>query len=95
MGFAVWQTWLSSSLAGVAGGAMLPWISLALLVLGAIPFARVTERRWQRLAASSFPCPALSASYRRARLRLWLLAAITPPLAAAAVLGIARVTALF
>jgi hypothetical protein len=78
--FAVWQTWLAASFAHVAGGAILPWAALTLLIIGAIPIARRLERRWYRLAVEAFPCPGLIKAYRRDRMQVWSLAVLAPPL---------------
>jgi hypothetical protein len=91
LAFAAWQVWLAVSLSGAPGGRALPWLALVLLLLGAIPFARRLERRWQRLTADAFPCPGLVAAYRRDRARLWLLAIGLPPLLMALPLGLAQI----
>jgi hypothetical protein len=86
--FALWQVWLALRFADSAGGGALPWVSLVLLMIGAIPFARHMERRWQRLTQDSFPCPGLVAAYRRDRRRLWLLAISAPVIALGATIMI-------
>lgn len=93
--FAGWQAWLAASFAHMPGGMTLPWAALALLVIGAIPLARMMERRWHRLADEALPCPGLIAAYRRDRALLWLLALTMPPLwlGCAGLLG--RLTASF
>lgn len=57
-----------------------PFIALALVVLGAVPFARRLERRWARLAETALPSNGLINRFRRDRALLWRLALIVPPL---------------
>jgi MprA protease rhombosortase-interaction domain-containing protein len=90
--FTGWQIWLAVALSNLPGGAAMPWVALTLLIIGAIPFARRIERRWQRLTVNALPCPGLLTAYRRDRGRLWLAAVALPPLAMLATLGIAQLT---
>lgn len=62
------------------GGRMLPYVALALLVLGAVPFARRVEARWQDLEKRALPCPGLRARFRADRSTLWRLALAVPAL---------------
>lgn len=57
-----------------------PLIALALIVLGALPFARRIERRWSRLGETALPSDGLINRFRTDRARLWRLALIVPPL---------------
>ena len=57
-----------------------PFIALALVVLGAVPFARRLERRWARLAETALPSDGLINRFRQDRARLWRLALIVPPI---------------
>ncbi|MCU0728483.1 MAG: hypothetical protein MUF41_00010 [Sphingopyxis sp.] len=59
-------------------GQWLPFVSLAVLVLGAIPYARLMDRRWKRLADQALPSDHLARRYRGDRARLWKLAALMP-----------------
>ena len=57
---------------GISVGAMIALLALAL------PYARITERRWQRLGQQALPSPALMDRFRADLRRLWLLTAIVP-----------------
>ena len=76
--FAVMQIWLVSAAIeagaprGISVGAMIALLALAL------PYARITERRWQRLGQQALPSPALMDRFRADLRRLWLLTAIVP-----------------
>ena len=59
-------------------GQWLPFVALAVLVLGAIPYARFMDRRWKRLADQALPSEHLARRYRGDRARLWKLAALMP-----------------
>jgi hypothetical protein len=58
----------------------LPFIALAFVVLGAVPYARRLERRWARLADTALPSDGLINRFRNDRARLWRLALVVPPL---------------
>jgi hypothetical protein len=76
--FAVMQIWLVSAAIeagaprGISVGAMIALLALAL------PYARIIERRWQRLGQQALPSPALMDRFRSDVRRLWLLTAIVP-----------------
>jgi hypothetical protein len=76
--FALAQIWLVAA-AIDAGAPRLISIAALLTVIGvAIPYARLVERRWQRLGEEALPSPALTHRYRRDVARLWLLALLVP-----------------
>ena len=57
-----------------AGGSLLPYFALIVLVIAIIPACRLFERRWNRLSAEQAADPALTRYYRRDQLLVWLLA---------------------
>ena len=60
------------------GGRMLPYVALALLALGAVPYARRVEARWQDFESRALPCPGRVARFRADRSTLWRLALVVP-----------------
>lgn len=76
--FAVMQIWLVSAAIeagaprGISVGAMIGLLALAL------PYARIIERRWQRLGQQALPSPALMNRFRADVRWLWLLTTIVP-----------------
>ena len=57
-----------------AGGSLLPYLALVILVAAIIPACRRFETRWNRLSDEQAADPALLSKYRRDRLMLWLMA---------------------
>jgi hypothetical protein len=57
-----------------AGGSLLPYLALVVLVGAIIPACRRFERRWNRLSDSQAHDPAMAGFFRRDRAVLWLLA---------------------
>ena len=57
-----------------AGGSLLPYLALVVLVGAIIPACRRFERRWNRLSDVQAHDPAMAAFFRRDRAVLWLLA---------------------
>ncbi len=57
-----------------AGGSLLPYLALIILVIAIIPACRSFETRWNRLNDDQAHDPAMAAAFRRDRLWLWLLA---------------------
>ena len=57
-----------------AGGSLLPYLALVILVAAIIPACRRFERRWNRLNEDQAHDPALVRYFRRDRVLLWLLA---------------------
>lgn len=57
-----------------AGGSLLPYLALVILVIAIIPACRRFEARWNRLTDEQAHDPALAPYYRRDRLLLWALA---------------------
>jgi hypothetical protein len=76
--FAVMQIWLVSAAIeagaprGISVGAMIALLALAL------PYARIVERRWQRLGQHALPSPALMDRFRGDVRQLWVLTAVVP-----------------
>ncbi len=62
--FALVQLWIVSSAVSLGASRALPFVSLAALILVALPVARVFERRWSNFAAKSLPSRGLLARYR-------------------------------
>ena len=65
-------------LADTPGGRALPFVALGVLMLVAVPFSRMIDKRWSRIADSALPSHGLATRYRRDRARLWRLACIAP-----------------
>jgi len=57
-----------------AGGSLLPYLALIILVIAIIPACRNFERRWNRLDDVQAHDPDLAPAFRRDRMWLWLLA---------------------
>ena len=57
-----------------AGGSLLPYLALVVLVGAIIPACRRFERRWNRLSDDQAHDPAMASFFRRDRAVLWLLA---------------------
>jgi hypothetical protein len=57
-----------------AGGSLLPYLALVVLVGAIIPACRRFERRWNRLSEDQAHDIALAGYFRRDRLTLWVLA---------------------
>ena len=57
-----------------AGGSLLPYLALVILVIAIIPACRNFERRWNRLSDDQAHDPDLAPAFRRDRMWLWLLA---------------------
>jgi len=62
------------------GGALLPVVALASLMVIAVPFTRHIERRWANLARTALPSATLLSHFRRDRARLWRFALLVPVL---------------
>lgn len=78
--FVIGQIWLMMVAIDRGVSPSISVIALALVIAAAIPFARLTERRWYLLGQYSLPSPALTAHYWRDVRRLWLLALTVPAL---------------
>lgn len=76
--FTVVQIWLVGAVIetgaprGTAIGAMV------FLTVVALPFARITERRWQALGQQALPSPALMDRFRRDTRLIWALTLTMP-----------------
>lgn len=57
-----------------AGGSLLPYFALIVLVIAIIPACRLFERRWNRLSDEQAADPALKPYYRRDWMLVWLMA---------------------
>jgi hypothetical protein len=68
------------ALSDMPGGSALPFVALATVVLVALPFSRMLERRWSALASTALPSSGLMQAFRADRSRLWRLALIVPTL---------------
>lgn len=82
--FAVMQIWLVSAAIEAGAPRGISVMAMIVLLIAALPFARITERRWQMLARQALPSPALMARFRGDVRRLWLLTAIVPAMWTAA-----------
>jgi hypothetical protein len=63
-----------SALHSSAGGSLLPYFALIVLVVAIIPACRLYERRWNRLTDAQAADPALASYFRRDRLLVWAMA---------------------
>lgn len=68
------------ALSDMPGGSVLPFVALSVLLLVALPFSRMLERRWSGLASTALPSSGLMQAFRADRSRLWRLALIVPTL---------------
>ena len=57
-----------------AGGSLLPYLALVILVIAIIPACRNFERRWNKLDEVQAHDPDMAPAFRRDRMWLWLLA---------------------
>ncbi|MCX7676794.1 MAG: hypothetical protein N2Z59_05390 [Alteraurantiacibacter sp.] len=57
-----------------AGGTILPYFALVLLVFAIIPAARLFEARWSEMSDTDAADPAYAKAFLRDRLALWLSA---------------------
>ena len=76
--FAVMQIWLVSAAIEAGAPRGISVVAMLVLLSAALPYARITERRWQRLGQHALPSPALMDRFRSDVRRLWLLTAIVP-----------------
>ncbi|WP_260580879.1 hypothetical protein [Sphingopyxis sp. PET50] len=76
--FAALQIWLVSSAIAAGAPTALTFVALALLLAIAVPFARVTERRWYHLSRRALASWGLHARFRRDVRRLWVAALALP-----------------
>ncbi len=76
--FTIIQLWATAAAVQAGAPRWMPFIGLALLLLGAIPTARMMERRWQRWGEGVLPCPKIAARYRRDITLLWVGALFVP-----------------
>ena len=68
------QIFVTMSALKSAGGSLLPYLALVILVVAIIPACRRFERRWNRLSDEQAADPALALRYRHDRMTLWLIA---------------------
>lgn len=78
MVFTIIQLWATAIAIDAGGPRWMPFIGLAVLVLGAIPSARVMERRWRRFTEGALPNRKLVSAYRRDLTLLWMGALLVP-----------------
>lgn len=76
--FAVMQIWLVSAAIEAGAPRGISVVAMLVLLAAALPYARIVERRWQRLGQQALPSPALMDRFRSDVRRLWLLTAIVP-----------------
>lgn len=76
--FAVLQIWLVSSVIDLGAPRSTAVGAMIVLIAAALPYARITERRWQSLGQHALPSPALMDRFRRDVRLLWVLALIIP-----------------
>lgn len=76
--FAALQIWLVSSAISAGAPTALTFVALALLLAIAVPFARITERRWYHLSRQALASWGLHARFRRDVRRLWIAALALP-----------------
>ncbi len=68
------QIFVTMNTLKTAGGSLLPYLALIILVAAIIPSCRRFERRWNRLDDSQAADPALAPRFRRDQLLVWALA---------------------
>jgi hypothetical protein len=76
--FTVVQIWLVSAAIDAGSPRTITIAAMVILVVAALPYARITERRWQTLGQQALPSPALMDRFRSDSRRVWLLAASIP-----------------
>lgn len=76
--FTLIQLWATAVAIDAGGPRWMPFIGLAVLVLGAIPSARVLERRWRQFTEGALPNRKLVSTYRRDLTLLWMGALMVP-----------------
>lgn len=78
MVFTIIQLWATAIAIGAGGPRWMPFIGLAILVLGAIPASRILERRWRQFAQDAILNRKLASAYRRDLTLLWLGTLLVP-----------------
>nr|WP_137676835.1 hypothetical protein [Parerythrobacter lutipelagi] len=68
------QIFVTTGAMKTAGGSIMPYIVLIVLVAAIIPACRVFERRWRDLSDHEAADPNLSGAFRRDQIVLWLMA---------------------
>jgi hypothetical protein len=76
--FSVLQIWLVSAAIDAGAPRTTAVAAMIVLIVAALPFARITERRWQVLGQHALPSPALMDRFRRDTRLVWLLALTVP-----------------
>lgn len=78
LAFAAMQIWLVSSAVSIGAPSALTIVALVMVLALAVPVARITERRWDRLSRQALASWGLHARFRRDVRRLWLAALALP-----------------
>lgn len=78
MVFTLIQLWATAIAIDAGGPRWMPFIGLAVLVLGAIPAARILEQRWRNFTNGALPNRKLVSTYRRDLTLLWFGAILVP-----------------
>lgn len=78
MVFTLVQLWATAIAIDAGGPRWMPFIGLAVLVLGAIPSARILEQRWRKFTQGALPNRKLVSTYRRDVTLLWLGTLLVP-----------------
>lgn len=86
------QIFVTTGAMKTAGGSIMPYIVLIVLVIAIIPACRVFERRWRDLSDAQAADPALAGGFRRDQIVLWLMAIGLPFLITAAIKGFVAVS---
>jgi len=76
--FTVIQIWLVSAAIEAGSPRTIAIAAMVILVVAALPYARITERRWQALGQQALPSPALMNRFHSDARRVWLFAASVP-----------------
>lgn len=76
--FAGLQIWGVLNLIDLPFGRLLPFVALAMLLVGGVPFSRKVERRWHFLADNALPSSGLVVRFKKDRANLWRLAVLVP-----------------
>lgn len=76
--FALVQLWAVGWAMDAGGPAFLPYVALAVLLVVALPLARMVERRWSARGRDAVPSLELGRQFRRDTRRLWMTTLALP-----------------
>lgn len=76
--FTAVQLWATAVAIDAGGPRWMPFLGLAVLVLGAIPAARYLESRWRKMSEGALPNGKVIGAYRRDVTLLWVGTILIP-----------------